>query len=91
MGPPAAHLCGTDCYIWRVTPRFLLGANLSEEPECPPYCNPHQVVVGKVTLANQVPPVVLPTGTLEESAHGPWKDWILGELSLQGLEEWPKE
>ena len=26
-----------------------------------------------------------------ESAHGPWKDWILEELNLQDLEEWPKE
>ena len=30
-------------------------------------------------------------GTSEECAHGPWKDWILGELNLQGLEEWSKK
>ena len=56
-----------------------------------PIVLPTKVVVGKVALANQVPPVVLPMGTLGESTSGPQKDWILEELNLQGLEEWPKE
>ena len=52
---------------------------------------PAKVVVRKVTLANQVPPVVLPMGALGEPTYGPWKGWILEELNLQGLEEYPKE
>ena len=56
-----------------------------------PIVIPAKVVIGKVTPANQVLPVILPMGTLGESAHGPWKDWILEELNLQALEEWPKE
>ena len=28
---------------------------------------------------------------MDEAAHGPWKDWIMGQLNLQGLEKWPKE
>ena len=40
-GPPAGHFHGTDCNIFRVAPRFILGANLSEEPECPHHCNPY--------------------------------------------------
>ena len=39
-----------------------------------PIVIPTKVVVGKVTLANQVPLVVLPMGTLGDPAHGPWKD-----------------
>ena len=42
MGPSPACLHCTNCHIWRVTPRFLPSANLSEEPECLPYCNPCQ-------------------------------------------------
>ena len=53
--------------------------------------HPIVVVIGKVTLANQVPLVVLPMGALGESAHGPEKDGILKELNLQDLEEWSKE
>ena len=34
--------------------------------------------------------MVLPTETLEESACGPQKGWILEALNLQGLKEWPK-
>ena len=49
------------------------------------------MVVGKVTLTNRVPPVVLPMGTPERPTHRPRKDWILEELNLQSLEEWPKE
>ena len=52
---------------------------------------PAKVVVGKVTPANKVPPVVLLMGTLEKATCGPKKDWILEELDLQGLEEWAKE
>ena len=56
-----------------------------------PIVIPAKVVVGKVTLANQVPPVALPIRTLGESTCGPQKGWILEELNLQGLEEWPKD
>ena len=47
-----------------------------------PIVIPAKVVIGKVAPANQVPPVDLPMGTLEESACGPQKDWILEELNL---------
>ena len=52
---------------------------------------PTKVVIGKVTSANKVPQVVLPTEATGEAAHDSWKDWILEELNLQGLEEWLKE
>ena len=48
---------------------------------------PTKVAIGKVTPENQVPLVE----ALEETSHTPLKDWILGELNLQSLEEWPEE
>ena len=56
-----------------------------------PVVIPTKVVIGKVTLANQEPPVVLSMGALAESTFSPKKDWILEELNLQGLEEWLKQ
>ena len=56
-----------------------------------PIVIPTKVVVGRVTPANQVPPVVLPTEAPRGSTHGPQKDWILEHLNLQCLENWPKE
>ena len=47
-----------------------------------------KVIVDKVALAIQVPLVVLPMETSEESAHCPQKGWILEKLNCQGLEEW---
>ena len=64
---------------------------MSEEPEYPPHCNPCQAAVGRVTPANQVPPMTLPTETSGEYSYDPWEGWILEELNLHGLEEWPKE
>ena len=51
---------------------------------------PTKAIVGKVALANQVPPVVLPMETPGGSTHGPWEEWILEELDVQSLGEWPK-
>ena len=51
---------------------------------------PTRTTVGKVDPANQVQPVVLPLETLGECAPSPQRGWILEELSLQGLEEWPE-
>ena len=51
---------------------------------------PTKTVVGQVMPANQVPLVVLPTGTSEESNSNPQKGWVLEALDLQGLGEWPK-
>ena len=51
---------------------------------------PTRTVVDQVVPANQVPPVVLPTGNSEESNSNPQKEWILEALDLQGLGEWPK-
>ena len=67
----------------------LLSTNLPKEPECPPMEVPTKAIVFKVTPANQVLPVVLPTETSGGSHHGPRKGWILEELYLQDLEEWP--
>ena len=47
-------------------------------------------MVGQVAPANQVPPVVLPMRTSEESNSKPQKGWVLEALDLQGLREWPK-
>ena len=55
-----------------------------------PIVVPTTAIVGKVALANQVLLVVLLMKTPGESAHGPWKGWILEELNLQGLDEWPE-
>ena len=50
-----------------------------------PIVIPTKVVMVRVTLANQVPQLVLLTGSSGESGHSPWKDWILEELNLQGM------
>ena len=60
-------------------------------PSAHPTVVPAKLGVGKVALVNQVPLVVLPVGILGESTHVPQKDWILEDLNLHGLEEWPKE
>ena len=74
-----------------VTPRLLLLPICLRNLSAHPIVILAKVVVGRDVLANWVPPVVLQMGTSGESTCGPWKDWILEELNLQGLEEWPKE
>ena len=51
---------------------------------------PTKAVVGQVTPANQVPLVVHPSRTSEESNHKSQKGWVLEALDLQGLKEWPE-
>ena len=51
---------------------------------------PTKAVVGQVVPANQVPPVVHPTRTAEETNNPPSKGWILEALDLLGLTEWPE-
>ena len=74
-----------------------LHASYSQVPICLRNLSVHPIVIstkvitGKVTPANQVPLVALPMGTLGESAHSLQKDWILEELNLQGLDDWPKD
>ena len=46
-------------------------------------------MVGQVAPANQVPLVVLPTRTSQESNSQPQKGCVLEALDLQGLREWP--
>ena len=65
-----------------VTPRVLSNINLPEEPKCLAHRNPCQGLVGKVTPANQVLPVVLLMETSGGSTCSPQKGWI--------LEEWPE-
>ena len=56
-----------------------------------PIVVPTKVVAGKVAPANRVLLVAPPLGTSGESTCGSQKDWILEELNLQDLEEWPRE
>ena len=55
-----------------------------------PFVVPAKVIVRNVTPASQLPLVTLLTVALGGPASGYWKDWILDELNLQGLEDWPK-
>ena len=90
-GPPAAHFHGSNHYIWELHP------DSSQVPICLrnlstyPIVIPTEVVVSKVTPANWVSPVALPAESSGKTAHNPQKKWILEELNLQGLEEWPRE
>ena len=52
--------------------------------------NTTKAVVGQVVPANQVPLVVHPTRTTEESKQKPPKGWVLEVLDLQGHKEWPE-
>ena len=51
---------------------------------------PTKAVFGQVVPANQVPPVVHPTRTTEESKQNPPKGWVLEALDLQDLKQWPR-
>ena len=51
---------------------------------------PAKTVVGQVIPANQVPLVVHPTRTAEETTTKAPKGWVLEALDLQGLKEWPE-
>ena len=51
---------------------------------------PAKTVVGQVIPANQVPQVVHPNRTAEETATKAPKGWVLEALDLQGLKEWPE-
>ena len=56
-----------------------------------PIVMPTKEIIGKVTQANWVPLVVLPMEASGKPTCDPWKYWILEEVNLQGLEEWPEE
>ena len=51
---------------------------------------PTRTMLGQVAPANQVPPVVHPTRTAEETNKQVSKEWVLEALDLQGLTEWPE-
>ena len=51
---------------------------------------PAKMMVGQVTPANQVPPVVHPTRTAAETSTKPQKGWVLEALDLKGLQDWPE-
>ena len=51
---------------------------------------PAKAVVGQVVPANQVPLVVHPTRTTEETNNKSPKGWVLEALDLQGLKKWPE-
>ena len=62
-------------------PRNLSGHSI----EVPP-----KQIVGKVTLGQPGTTNGPPGGDPVGSTHGPQKGWILDEMNLQGLEEWPE-
>ena len=68
------------------------GANLFDKPECPTHSNPCQGGSWSGHSSQQGATGGSPNRNLRE-AHPckPKKDWILEELNLKGLEEWPKE
>ena len=88
---PAACLHFIDHHIWGITPRFLLSANLPEEPGWSPHCSPSQSHHWKSHPSQTGASGDPPNGNLGDSAHGPQKDWILDELNLQGLEDWSND
>ena len=49
---------------------------------------PTKAMVGQVVPTNQVPLVVHPTRTTEETHNKSPKGWVLEALDLQGLKEW---
>ena len=49
---------------------------------------PTKTVIGQIVPANQVPPVVHPTGTAAETKYPAQKGWVLEALDLQGLKEY---
>ena len=51
---------------------------------------PTKAMVGQVVPANQVPLVVHPTRTANETNNQASKGWVLEALDLQGLTEWPE-
>ena len=51
---------------------------------------PAKTVVGQVTPANQVPPVVHPTRTTADTTNKSCNGWVLEALDLQGLQDWPE-
>ena len=51
---------------------------------------PAKAMVGQVVPANQVPLVVHPTRTAEETNHQASRGWVLEALDLQSLTEWPE-
>ena len=51
---------------------------------------PTKAVVGQVVPANQVPPVVHPPRTTEETHNKSQKGLVLETLDLQGLNKWPE-
>ena len=84
MGPPAAHIHCTNCHIWRVTPRLLPSANLSEEPGCPPHCNSCQ---SSCWLGHSGQPGATsgsPDGNLQRVCPWPPERWDPGGTELPG-------
>ena len=51
---------------------------------------PAKTVVGQVTPANQVPPVVHPTRNTTDTTTKSCNGWVLEALDLQGLQDWPE-
>ena len=51
---------------------------------------PIKTVIGQVAPSNQIPLVVHLTRTAEENNTQASKGWVLEDLGLQGLTEWPE-
>ena len=87
---PAANSSGANSIIWRVASWVLKGTHLSVQLEHPYSGDSHKSFGWTGCLANQVPLVVHPTRTSEESHNKPQKGWVLEALDLKDLKEWPE-
>ena len=88
--PPATSFHGTTATYGELHPGSSWVPICLRNMSAHPIEVPTQAIVGKVTPANQVPLVVLPTEVSGGAACDPQKGWILKALNLQGLEEWPE-
>ena len=80
---------GTYIYLWGTTSWLLKSTSLPVQLECPCCGSTQKAVVGQVVPANQVPLVVHPTRTAEETNNQASKGWVLEALNLPSLTEWP--
>ena len=89
-GPPATHLHCTNHHTWGVAPGSSWVVICLRNLGAYPIVVLAKVIIRKITPANQVLLVTLLMGTSGGSPGCSWKDWILYELNLQGLDDWPE-
>ena len=91
-GFQTAHIHCADCYVWRVSLRFLLSANLSKEPECLSHHDSHEGHHWESCSCQPGATSNFPDGNFGRVLPmTPMKDWILDTLNLQELKHWSEE